>query len=85
MRTLGTFQDIYQAAKNMKSENKPINPVIRRESELWMIESALEPTNGDFEVELEDFNAWFYETYKTNYIPNDADMNDFLNIFAEDK
>jgi hypothetical protein len=81
MRTTGTFQDVYVAAREYAMENRsdcPMNPVIRRENEKWMLESGLEPTDGDFEISLDVFDSYFYEGYKSDYMPSESDVDDFI-------
>jgi len=83
MRTSGTFEQVYEAAKSYSLGNTmyggcPINPVVRREDGKWMLESALEPTTGDFEISLEAFNNYFYESYRTDFVPTDSDVTDFV-------
>lgn len=84
MRTSGTFQDVYTAAKsyaNGTEDDCPINPVIRRENGIWMLESNLEPaTDCDFECDLETFNGWFFDSYSFDeYLPSETDITDFVN------
>ncbi len=88
MRTSGTFQAVYEAAKSYAQGNDmyggcPINPVVRREGDKWMLESALEPTTGDFEISLEAFDSYFYESYKTDFVPTASDVADFVEIHHE--
>lgn len=83
MRTSGTFQRVYEAAKSYAlgtaEDRCPINPVIRREEGKWMLESSLNPTDGDFEISLEAFDSWFWEGYKIpSYSPSDADITEFI-------
>jgi hypothetical protein len=82
MRTTGTFQTIYNAAKQYQTDpkGKPHNPVVRQdENGKWMLESGLEPAeNAVFECPLETFDYWFDEAYKDDkYTPSDNDENDF--------
>jgi len=83
MRTTGNFTDIYLAARDysMITENdKPLNAVIRKEGDLWMLESGLEPTDGDFEISLDHFDTYFWESYRDpEYTPSETDINDFMN------
>ena len=82
MRTIGTFQDVYQQARAYSNgENgQPHNPVVRLENGKWIIESGLEPQHEtEFECTLDAFDMWFYESYKNdNYVPGDADQADFM-------
>ena len=82
MRTTGTFQDVYAAAKAYYSDEDggcPHNPVVRCEDGKWMLESGLEPTDGEFEIGLETFDNWFCEEYKDGrYVPSAADIEDFV-------
>jgi hypothetical protein len=85
MRTSGTFQDVYEAAKQYSNGIKtyggcPMNPVIRRENGRWMLESDMNSgEDADFQVTLEIFNDWFYESYKNDdYIPSESDIQQFI-------
>ncbi len=78
MRTSGTFQDVYNAAKNYAlgiEDDWPINPVIRCEDGTWMLESDLEPTYSAIQITLEAFNIYFWESYKMDYVPSEEDIN----------
>lgn len=83
MRTTGTFQKIYAAAKayaiDPAETGCPLDPVVRCENGEWMLESGLEPQRGDFEVHLEDFDNWFFDVYENpEYTPSIADISDFV-------
>ena len=83
MRTAGTFNDVYEAAKsyalNQADDGTPMNPVVRREQGRWMLESGLNSTDGDFETTLESFDLWFHESYlDENYSPSEEDIADFV-------
>lgn len=84
MRTSGTFQAVYEAAKSYSNGEEvyggcPHNPVVRREGDVWMLESGLNSAeDADFEVTLEAFDNWFYEGYKSDYTPSDEDIADFV-------
>lgn len=84
MRTVGTFQDVYEAAKSYVNDedeyrSRPLNPVVRREGDKWMLESDIfSAEDADFEVTLEYFDSWFWEDYKSDYTPTDEDMEDFV-------
>lgn len=86
MRTAGTFQDIYKAAKNYATESgehRPMDPVVRREDGRWILESSLEPTDGDFEISLEEFDSYFWESYQcAGYAPTDDDVEEFVEAFG---
>lgn len=92
MRTSGTFQDVYEAAKNYSNGGttyggRPMNPVVRRRASdgVWMLESGLDSAEGsDLECSLDAFDNWFYESYKTDYIPGDEDIADFATTITED-
>jgi hypothetical protein len=74
MRTAGTFQDVFEAVRD-ESDGLPHNPVIRREGDRWMLESALIPTDGDFEQPLDDFLSWWHEGLTDpDYIPAESDI-----------
>lgn len=82
MRTVGTFEEIYAAARDFHHGDRsdmPMSPVVRLESGKWMIESELEPAQDcDFEISLAGFNDWFYEMYNSSNIPSDSDISDFM-------
>jgi hypothetical protein len=83
MRTSGKFQDVFNAAKNYMNNSDddcPINPVVRREGDVWMLESSLEPTDGDIEVTLDDFQSYWYESMQDDYTPTDDDIEDYVNM-----
>ena len=90
MRTSGTFQDVYEAAKHYSIGDewggKPSNPVIRRDDGRWMLESGLVPAqDADFEVTLEAFDSWYYEAYRdADYIPSQSDIDDFVSAHTEE-
>jgi hypothetical protein len=90
MRTTGTFQDVYKAAKHYYNGDKwgdcPSNPVVRRDNGRWMLESGLEPAqDADFEVTLEVFDSWHYEAYQgTDYMPSQFDIDDFVAAYTEE-
>jgi hypothetical protein len=89
MRTTGTFQTVYTTARNYteneNGEGCPMDPVVRREGGKWMIESAMEPTDGDFEVTLEEFDSYFYESYKSDFVPSESDIDDFIAAHANNE
>ncbi len=83
MRTVGTFSDVYEAAKsyalNHADDGAPMNPVVRREQGRWMLESGLNSTDGDFETTLESFDLWFHESYADDdYSPSEEDVAEFV-------
>ena len=94
MRTQGTFNDIYTAAKNYYNDvdngttygGCPMDPVVRHTVDnVWMLESGInsEP-NADAECRLDDFDSWFYEGYNDdNYTPSTEDEADFLDTIKE--
>lgn len=86
MRTTGNFTDVYKQAKIYYNDpaGRPIDAVIRKENEKWIIESRLEPQQDTIiECSLEDFQNWFYETFSDdNYIPSENDIADFVKQFA---
>ena len=89
MRTQGDFNKIYTAAREYLYESAddcPMNPVIRLEGDIWMLESELEPANDNcvFETTLDAFQNWWYEGMKdTQYIPSEIDIADFLAAHSE--
>ena len=92
MRTQGTFQEVYDAAKAYYNETaedgSPHSPVIRREGNEWMLESSLDPANEDCNVELtlEEFDSYFYETYKEkDYTPTTEDIEYFVAQMTTDE
>lgn len=101
MRTVGTFQDVYTAAKGyvratteelfvygrdlLSANRRPMNAVVRREGDRWMLESGLNSgENADFEVTLEAFDSWFFEGYMgdDSYAPSESDIDDFVKAHA---
>lgn len=88
MRTAGTFQEVYAAAKAYVNETAedgcPMDAVVRREEDRWMLESGMEPTDGNFEVSLEAFDSWFWEGYKSDYVPPESDIEDFVKAHQEE-
>jgi len=90
MRTAGTFQEVYAAAKAYVNETAedgcPMDAVVRREGERWMLESGLNSAeDADFEVSLEVFDSWFWEGYKSDYVPSDEDIADFVKQHTPDE
>jgi len=88
MRTSGNFQKIYEAAKEYANsgdiEDRPMDPVVRHEDGVWMLESRMESFNGDIEVSLETFDSWFWETYKdATYTPDQTDIDEFVRTMSE--
>lgn len=84
MRTQGTFQDVYEAAKSYfngtADDGCPHNPVVRRANGVWMLESGLhgEP-EADFETSLEYFDMWFQYAYgDASYLPDQDDELRFV-------
>lgn len=91
MRTVGTFQDVYTAAQSHYINEddvyggRPMDAVIRKEGEKWMLESAIEKENEDcsFSCSLEDFDNYWYELYKDIfYLPSDSEVADFVEIMG---
>ena len=88
MRTSGTFTDVYAAAKsytnNDESETCQHSPVIRQEGATWMLESETEPTDGDLEISLEQFDMYWGESYADEkYTPTADDIADFVKAATE--
>lgn len=84
MRTSGTFLDVYRAAASDSDSDLPINPVIRREGDTWMLESALNPTDGDIEVTLEEFCSYWYEGMMDSYyLPSDQDVAEWVSLIQQ--
>jgi len=85
MRTSGTFQDVYAAARDYYHgtvDGQPHDPVVRREGGDWMLESALETADADFECELDAFDSYFRDDYSDpGYSPSDADVDEFCELF----
>jgi hypothetical protein len=69
MRTTGTLQNVYNAAKDYYNGGdmyggRPMNPVIRFENGKWMLESGINPPdNSTVECRLDDFDSYWYQTY----------------------
>jgi hypothetical protein len=64
MRTSGTFAEVYEAAVKYydgDDSDCPLNPVIRKEGDTWMLESGMNPSDCDIEVSLPDFEWWWFE------------------------
>ena len=88
MRTEGTFQQIYNAAREIAADGEiyggcPVDPVIRhRPDGIWMLESGLNDAEGaDAECRLDDFDSWFFECYQdADYQPGDDDEANFLDL-----
>ena len=86
MRTVGTFRDVYTAAKGYvkatTEEIRPMDAVVRREGARWMLESGLDSgENADFEVTLVAFDNWFFDSYMDSddsYAPSESDIDDFV-------
>jgi len=93
MRTQGTFQRVYEAARSYYNGEdvyggRPIDPVVRREGKTWMLESALSPEGEDcnFSCSLEDFDNYWYEMYKTdNPTITTAEIDDFVQCFSQNQ
>ncbi len=91
MRTQGTLTDIYAAAKNyadnIDTDTTPLNPVVRRENGIWMLESELEPSlDNDFQCSLEEFDSYFYETYTDNdFVITHETEREFIENFGRAK
>jgi len=89
MRTRGTFQEIYRAAREYyisgDIKDRPMNPVVRLENGKWVIESGLEPQQDtEFECTLGAFDDYFYEAYKDiEYLPSEGDVADFMTQFTD--
>ena len=83
MRTTGTFQDVFMAARDIFADptDCPMSPVIRRSGDEWMLESGLEPEPvAHFECDLDTFDSYFSEDYESGYVPTDADADEFQQI-----
>jgi len=83
MRTVGTFADVYHAARGYRTGSAwdcPMDPVIRREDGVWMLESGIEPRrDADLECTLDTFDGWHYESYEVgDYVPTAADEREFI-------
>ncbi len=86
MRTTGTLQDVYEAAKHYCITNdiddRPMNPVVRKENGRWELSSGLIPMDEKgLEIKLEDFDYYFYETYSEDSFEVTVEIeNDFIEI-----
>uniref|UniRef100_A0A6M3XMV6 Uncharacterized protein n=1 Tax=viral metagenome TaxID=1070528 RepID=A0A6M3XMV6_9ZZZZ len=86
MRTEGTFQQIYNAARKIATDTEiyggcPVDPVIRHTPNgIWMLESGLNDAKGtDAECRLDDFDFWFFECCEeADYQPSEDDEAGFL-------
>jgi len=89
MRTVGTFKKIYEQAREYLLNDVshiPSDPVVRLESDgRWILESRLEPQETTVvEVSLEDFQSYFYESFKDeNYIPSEQDVSEYVKFVEE--
>jgi hypothetical protein len=78
MRTVGDFLTVLAAAREYNQrvdfDTFPINPVVRRESGEWMLESALTPAeDSDFECSLDGFcEYWFADG--DDIAPDESDI-----------
>lgn len=76
MRTEGDFKEIYDVMKNAyiedNYEDMPMNPVIRFEDGIWMLESGLYPDDKCIvKCTAEQFDDWFYEAYRDDsFVPD---------------
>ncbi len=90
MRTTGTFQDVYRAAREYYTddeavENCPMKPAVRRVGGEWRIESGIhDDPDAELEVTLEAFDSYFYEGYKDpDYTPSDSDVTEWVDLLAD--
>jgi len=86
MRTQGNFLAVYNAARELyyRPQVRPIDPVVRlADGCVWMLESQLEPGDRKFEIDLEDFNLYWEESYRDNgYQPTAYDIRNFIEVFT---
>jgi len=87
MRTSGTFNDVYQAARDHHAEvedTRPMDPVVRHRDGKWHLESGLGSAEGcDFQCDLEAWDNYFYESYKdVDFDPSESDEADFVEAFG---
>jgi len=82
MRTTGTFSDVHaQAGKYHAGETCDVmDPVVRREGDEWMIESQLEPSDGDVEVALDEFCEYWFPTSCPADTPTDSEITNWLGL-----
>lgn len=83
-RTQGTFQKIYDAAREFMADGHgmPHDPVIRKcENGTWMLESGMESAEGcDFEISLDDFISYWWEGLNDpDWTPTEESISEFTN------
>jgi hypothetical protein len=84
---LNSFLSVYDAAKLKYQKDEedfpvctPIDPVVRRSNNgEWTLESQLNPPGDcDFQITLSEFDAWFWETYSQDFVPDNEDVDEFM-------
>jgi hypothetical protein len=88
MRTVGDFLTVLAAAREYNQrvdfDSFPIDPVVRRESGEWMLESKLTPVQDyDFECSLDGFcEYWFADG--DDITPDESDIAHWVSQFDLD-
>lgn len=87
MRTVGTFQDIYDQAKAYTLDEERcdvMDPEVRYDGNLWMIESSLDQEiDVQAKCKLEVFCEYFYESFRDgDYAPGKLCEDDFLDMLV---
>lgn len=79
MRITGTFPEIYAAVRDRFGDSI-IDPVVRRENDIWALESSLTPApDADFECPVDAFDAVFGDAYgDRNWSPTVEDERRFI-------
>jgi len=86
MRTQGTFSDVYEAARDyylaVAEDGKPMDAVVRRVGDVWMLESGIHPEpEANFELSLDHFDMYWSESYRDDgYIPTPRDATEFMEL-----
>ena len=86
-RTQGTFQQIYEAAREfmVDGHGKPMDPVVRynEATNTWALESrmtSIEDESWEFEISLDDFiSHWWEGLNDAEWIPTEESIRVFAN------
>lgn len=80
-RTQGTFQKIYEAAREFMADGhgKPMDAVVRSCDGHWMLESGMDSADGcDFEISLDDFISYWWEGLNDpDWTPSEESISEF--------
>jgi len=88
MRTQGDFSLIFEAAAEHTEEEidtTPHDAVVRKEGDIWMIESSIEPAsdNCTLEVTLEVFQEHWQLMIGDGSTPTERDILDFEDTHSD--